>query len=142
MIDVPTTPRKRLTPRQLLKLYEDAGGLCCICGLPIDPGRAWVETLKGEKGFIDEHKRALVLGGGNEIENRGPAHIHCADVKTADDMERANKAKAQKRQALGIKPAGAGRLQSAGFRKFEKPSKIGMERISKDELPKLPRKPL
>lgn len=102
-IDVGTTPRERLTPRQLLKLWETEGGVCCICGFKIDPDKKWLDTLKGEKGFIDEHGRALGLGGSNKLSNRGVAHIHCAKVKTSEqDMPAINKAKAQKRSHLGI----------------------------------------
>lgn len=101
--DVGTTKRERLTPRQLLKLWETEGGVCCICGFKIDPGKKWLDTLKGEKGFIDEHGRALGLGGSNKLSNRGVAHIRCAEVKTREqDMPAINKAKAQKRAHLGI----------------------------------------
>jgi hypothetical protein len=100
--DVGTEPRKRLTPRQLLKLFEQHKGVCVICGFQIDAGKKWVDTLKGEKGFIDEHGRPLGLGGSNDLSNRGPAHIHCAEGKTVEDKARINKAKAQKRRHLGI----------------------------------------
>jgi len=92
MTDVGTTPRKPLTPTQRLALFEREHGKCCICGLKI------------VGSFIDEHKRALGLGGGNEPENRGVAHPKCAAIKTHDqDMPAITKAKAQKRAALGIK---------------------------------------
>ena len=120
-----TTPRKPLTPRQRLALLEEYGHKCALCGLPIGP----------EEGFIDEHLRALGLSGTNKWDNRGPAHIRCAEVKTKDDMARIAKAKRQKARHYGIKPEGAGKIRSAGFRKFARPSKIGLSRVEKPELP-------
>jgi 5-methylcytosine-specific restriction endonuclease McrA len=112
MTDIGTTLRKPLTPTQRLKLFESERGICCICGLKI-VGK-----------FIDEHKRALGLGGGNEMDNRGVAHPKCADIKTqTEDMPRIVKAKAQKRAAHGIKSEGP-KIQNREPVKVEKPSKI------------------
>jgi 5-methylcytosine-specific restriction protein A len=103
-IDVGTTERKPLTPTQRLKLFEREKGLCCICGLKI-VGK-----------FIDEHKRALGLGGSNDPDNRGVAHPKCAEVKTREeDMPRINKAKAQKKAQHGIKAMDGPKLQGAPF---------------------------
>jgi hypothetical protein len=128
MTDLGTTKRKPLTPTQRLKLFESEGGKCCICGLKI-VGK-----------FIDEHKRALGLAGGNEMDNRGVAHPKCAEVKTREeDMPRIVKAKAQKRAAHGIKADGP-KIQSAGFAKVEKASKVAPGgRIDKGALAPLPR---
>ena len=99
--DVGTTKRKPLTPTERLALFEREHGLCCICG----------NTIFGK--FIDEHKRALGLGGSNDPKNRGVAHPKCADAKTHDeDMPRINKAKAQKKAAHGIKPERLARIPS------------------------------
>jgi 5-methylcytosine-specific restriction protein A len=92
LTDVGTTKRKPLTPRKRLALFEAFKGKCCLCDLPIRPGDKW----------IDEHLRALGLGGTNEWDNRGPAHVECAAKKTKDDMARINKAKDQKMKHLGI----------------------------------------
>jgi hypothetical protein len=90
--DVGTTARKQSTPTQRLKLFEKEKGICCLCGLKI--------TGK----FIDEHKRALGLGGSNDPKNRGVAHVKCADAKTKrEDMPRIVKAKAQKRAQHALK---------------------------------------
>ena len=89
--DVCTTPRKSLTPTQRLALFERKKGICCVCH----------EKIIGS--FIDEHWRALGLGGSNDKTNRDIAHPRCADIKTRDDMKRINKAKAQKKAAHGIK---------------------------------------
>lgn len=117
---VVTTRRERLTPRQLLKLFEDNNGICCICGFKIDADKKWMDTLKGEKGFVDEHRRALGLGGSNKLQNRGVAHIHCASVKTHDqDMPAINKAKDQKMRAIGaVRPVI--KIPSAPFPKSER----------------------
>jgi len=90
--DVGTTPRKRLTPRERLALFERERGLCAVCGLKI----------RGK--FIDEHARALGLGGSNDPSNRKIAHPRCAAIKTrTEDMPRIVKAKAQKRAHHGLK---------------------------------------
>ncbi len=102
--DVGTTPRKPLTPTQRLKLFETRKGLCDLCG----------GKIIGK--FIDEHMRALGLGGSNDMSNRGIAHPKCADAKTrGEDMPRINKAKSQKKAAHGIKAATTTPLQGAGF---------------------------
>lgn len=110
--DVGTTAREKLTPTQRLKLFEREKGICCICGLKI------------VGSFIDEHRRALGLGGGNDLSNRGVAHPKCAEVKTHDeDMPRIVKAKRQKMAQLGIKDEPTRKLQSAGFPKATREQK-------------------
>lgn len=96
MTDVGTTHRKRLTPRQRLKVWERDGGICCLCHAPIDGVR--------EK-WIVEHIVALELGGLDEEANMGVAHLKCADEKTNGsdgDHARAAKAKRAKRRHIGI----------------------------------------
>jgi hypothetical protein len=127
--DVGTTPRKPLTPTQRLALFEREKGLCCVCGGKI------------VGAFIDEHLRALGLGGSNDPDNRGVAHPKCADAKTHDeDMPRINKAKAQKKAQHAIKADGP-KIQSAGFpgsRPKNRSDRIG--KIDKNALPKLQRR--
>jgi 5-methylcytosine-specific restriction enzyme A len=111
--DVGTTPRKKLTPTQRLKLFEKEKGICCICD----------KKIKG--AFIDEHKRALGLGGQNDPGNRGVAHPKCADLKTrTEDMPRINKAKAQKKAHHGIKTAPKQPLQSRNDLPQKPPPKV------------------
>jgi 5-methylcytosine-specific restriction protein A len=96
--DVTTTPRKPLTPRQRLALWERHKGICAICKLPIKAGAKW----------RDEHLRALGLGGTNDPENRAPVHEACADEKTHGkdgDLAHIAKAKRRKMKHLGIKRA-------------------------------------
>ena len=104
--DVGTTPRKPLTPRQRLKLFEQHKGICVLCGLQIRSGEKW----------IDEHLLALGLGGSNDTENRAPVHLACAKAKTHDeDMPRIVKAKRQKMVALGIKRESRQKIASRPF---------------------------
>lgn len=113
--DVGTTPRKPLTPTKRLKLFEDHKGICCICKTQIMAGEKW----------IDEHKRALVLGGSNDLSNRGPSHIKCAGIKTAkQDIPAGAKAKRQKMASLGIKDETKPKIKSPGFAKSAKPPRI------------------
>lgn len=108
--DLGTTKRKPLTPTQRLALFERHRGICVLCSGKIHAGQPW----------IDEHLRALGLGGSNDPDNRGPAHAECADAKThgADgDLARIAKAKRQKMASLGIKPEGRRKLQGACFAK-------------------------
>lgn len=124
-IDVPTTKRKPLTKRQRTQLHERDKGICCICGLWVNPMKPW----------IDEHKRALALGGTNDMENRGVAHIECAAIKTLErDMPAIVKAKRQKDMQISRDPLARPKLQSAGFPKSYKPPKTGKVRIEKQRL--------
>jgi 5-methylcytosine-specific restriction protein A len=115
MTDVGTTPRKPLTPRERLKLFEEHKGICGLCGLPIMPGEKW----------RDEHMRALGLGGSNEKSNRAPVHIKCAEVKDGDDIPRIAKAKRQKMAELGIKREGP-KIANRGFPKKPKREQLQM----------------
>ena len=83
--------RKPYTPLQRTKMFDEHKGICCICGCKIQVGQKW----------IDEHERALALGGTNDPDNRGPAHAKCALVKTKDDMQRINKAKNTRAKHVG-----------------------------------------
>lgn len=87
VLDVGTTPRRKLMPHQRLQVWERAAGLCVICHRRIDGVR---------ERWIVGHIRALELGGADELNNMGPAHQTCASTKTKDDQARAAKAKRQK----------------------------------------------
>lgn len=126
MTDVPTTPRKPLTPTQRLRLFEAHKGTCALCGREIRSGEKW----------IDEHLRALGLGGSNDLDNRAPVHVACAKAKTdKEDIPRIAKAKRSKMAALGIKRDGP-KIESRGFPK--KPERPG--KIDKGSLPALARR--
>jgi 5-methylcytosine-specific restriction protein A len=124
--DVGTTKRKPLTPTQRLKLFEAFKGKCCLCEQPI----------RGK--WIDEHLRALGLGGTNEWDNRGPAHKACADAKTHGpdgDLARISKAKRQKMARHGIKDEKRARIPT-------KPKVARGPRSLAAALTNLPRKAL
>ena len=125
IVPIGTTKRERLTERQALAMLEAYDHKCALCGLPLDPLKPW----------IDEHMRALGLGGENDFKNRAPAHVECAKEKTKDDMARINKAKDQKAAHYGTKPPPVKKIESRGFQKVQRPSKIGAERIEKPKLP-------
>ncbi len=113
MSDVGTTPRKPLTPTQRLKLFETHKGICVLCTKEIKSGEKW----------IDEHIRPLALGGTNDLNNRRPVHVACAEIKTPQDLAQIAKAKRQKKAALGIKKD-APPIKSRGFETTRKESKI------------------
>lgn len=98
--------RKPLTKKERIELFREHKGMCCICGGKIQVGERW----------IDEHERALALGGSNDWENRGPAHEICAKVKTKNDI--AMIAKAKRCEAKHFLPKPKGKIPS---RKFNKP---------------------
>jgi 5-methylcytosine-specific restriction endonuclease McrA len=83
--------RKPLTALQRAKMFREHDGICCICKLPIGVKEKW----------IDEHERALAMGGGNETENRGPAHVKCAKVKTKSDKGQIAEAKRREAKHIG-----------------------------------------
>jgi 5-methylcytosine-specific restriction protein A len=119
--------RKPLTALQRLALFEEHKGICCICGEKIDGTR--------EK-WIDEHGRALGLLGSNDLSNRGPAHVRCAQRKTSkEDLPRIAKAKRQKAVAVGAKQP-AGTIKSAGFRPGKSRKKHPMPMPPRPNVPK------
>jgi len=126
--DVGTTPRKPLTAKQRLDLYELQKGICPLCGKPILPGQK----------TTDEHLRALGLGGSNAFGNRAIVHTKpCAFSKTNGpdgDLARIAKAKAQKRASLGFKTQKGRPLQGAPFPKAE-PQRRASKPLDKPRLP-------
>ena len=85
--------RKPLTAKERIELFRAHDGMCCICGGKIQVGELW----------IDEHERALALGGTNDLDNRGPAHEQCAKIKTKADMAMIAKAKRIEAKHFGAK---------------------------------------
>ena len=116
MTDAITIHRRRpLTPLQRAKLFDDHGGICCICGCKIQAGQKW----------WDEHQLALALGGTNDPDNRGPAHEDCARLKTKGDMQRINKAKRTRAKHLGAWRSTSRPIRSRGFQKRYEPAEDG-----------------
>jgi len=118
MTDVATTKRKPLSPRARLMMFELHRGICVICKQPIRSGEKW----------IDEHITPLGLGGSNDMSNRGPAHVKCAEAKTGEDIPRIAKAKRSKMAALGIKKDGP-KIDNRGFAPSGKPPREPKQRL-------------
>jgi len=110
-------PRKRLTKLQRARLFQERGGLCCICGSKIIPTDEW---------DVD-HVIPLALGGEDVIENMHPAHRSChrgVGSKTSKDIKQIAKAKRQKayhETGRGRKRRGR-KLPSRPFPKRTRPS--------------------
>ena len=83
--------RKPLTDLQRAKMFRDHKGICCICKQPIGVKERW----------IDEHERALAMGGSNDPSNRGPAHKACAKAKTKNDKGQIAEAKRREAKHIG-----------------------------------------
>src|SRR3954466_5075018 len=90
--DVGTTARRKLTPRRRLQVWEKTGGVCVLCERKIDGVR---------ERWIAEHIRALELGGADDFDNLGPAHVTCATDKTREDHRRTAQAKRQRIRHIG-----------------------------------------
>lgn len=90
------TNRRKLSVMRRLKVFEDAGGACHICGLKVCVGEPWDV----------EHVIPLALGGEDTAANMRPAHKLCHSVKTVADASSWSKAKRVKAKSLGIRKAG------------------------------------
>ena len=67
-------PRIRLSAREREKCFDDNGGICCLCGLPIEHGQQ-----------MEVHHVIELRAGGLDVpENRKPAHAKCHRRHTAE----------------------------------------------------------
>lgn len=87
------TKRKPLTDKQKLKMFLDAGGICCVCG----------QKINGVKEAWDEHVLPLAVGGSNDADNRAPAHEKCAREKSAAETTLRKKAERVAEKHLGAR---------------------------------------
>lgn len=104
--------RKNLTRRQRVKLFDSHGGICCLCKTKIQAGDPW----------IDEHIDPLAISGDNDLANRGPAHVACANEKTKKDQKDIAKVYRIRANHLGVKKRGRpipGSKASGWKRKFD-----------------------
>ncbi|MFC4172933.1 HNH endonuclease [Microvirga sp. GCM10011540] len=100
--DVGTTNRRKLTPHRRLQVWERTGGRCVLCHRKIDGAR---------ERWIAEHVRALELGGLDDLDNMGPAHEACAEIKTKDDHRRGHGPNGKRSDTLvPVHPGGPCRL--------------------------------
>lgn len=79
-----------------LAVFEDAKGICHICGFRIQAGQKWDV----------EHVRPIGLLGADDETNMAPAHRICHAPKTAEDVAAIARAKRRKANHIGIKKRG------------------------------------
>ncbi len=72
----PIPPRKKLSKKQRIQVFDQCGGICWICELPIDGTKEAWEA---------EHPHARGRGGSDDIKELKPAHVDCHKPKTAED---------------------------------------------------------
>ena len=75
---------RRMSPSRRARIFANAGGVCHICGEPIDGIRDAWEV---------EHIIPYALTRDDTDENLAPAHARCHAVKTKQDVTRIAKAK-------------------------------------------------
>lgn len=107
MADVGTTRRKAMSPSRRLRIWEEHGGICCLCQTKIDGVR---------EEWTVEHLRALGLGGEDDDKNCAPAHERCRRQKDKVDVKAISKAKRVKSKHLGLKPKSS--LSNARFKRL------------------------
>lgn len=103
--DVGTTPRRKLSTRDRLAVWERCAGRC-TCGRKVQVGEAWQA----------DHPRALGLGGADNPVDLVVLGECCMPAKNADDMHRIAKAKRQKARHIG---AHRPRTPIRGWRRFD-----------------------
>jgi 5-methylcytosine-specific restriction protein A len=87
------TPRRSLTQRQRIKIFEAHNGRCHLCQTRIQVGDLWDV----------EHVTPLALNGADDETNWKPAHRSCHKHKTRDDVGRIAKTLKQRAKHLGIR---------------------------------------
>lgn len=91
--------RRTLSTSARVRIFDAAGGVCCLCGVKIAVGQAWDVA----------HVIALAAGGSDTPANMRPAHRMCHRVETATvDIPRIAKTKRQRAAHIGAKIKGAG----------------------------------
>jgi hypothetical protein len=89
-------PRRSLTRRQRIKLFDAHKGICYLCETKIVPGEAW----------IDEHIDPRSISANDSMENRAPVHAACAKKKTKTDVATIASVLRIRAKHLGIKKSG------------------------------------
>lgn len=101
------TKRRPLTRLARRRIFDNAEGVCCLCGLPIHASR-------GDK-IVIEHLKPLWLGGADDETNMRPAHYRCAIAKTVGEAPVKAKSDRVRAKHLGIRKPRTIR----GWRKFD-----------------------
>lgn len=102
-------PRKGFNPKQRAVIFSENGGVCHLCGGPIQAGQAW---------DVD-HVKALGMGGTNDASNLRPAHAKChrgTGSKTSDDVKAISRADRLAKKHFGVTQK-KGRIPSRPFPK-------------------------
>lgn len=121
------TPRRSMSPRRRLRIWEAHKGRCHICDQPIQTGEPWDV----------EHIRPLALGGEDTDANCAPAHRKCHRGK--GDATRIAKAKRSKARHIGVVKDGP-RMPRRDFPMTRSRAEKLAKRVRKDELPTLPQR--
>ena len=101
---IPPTKRRGMTRARAARIFLDANGICCNCGLQIRQGEQW---------FV-EHVTSLAQGGADDDKNARPAHTRCKAAKDATDA--ASKAKRDRLVTAGWDNGSKPKMRGAGFR--------------------------
>ena len=121
------TPDSKIPPRVRLRVFETHNGVCHLSGRKIAAGEPW----------DCDHIIALINGGEHRESNLAPALRDKHKEKTADDVAEKAKVARKAKAHLGLKPAPAKPIQSAGF--APKPVKASTAR-QPEKLAALPRR--
>ncbi len=88
------TDDSKVPDRVRQRVFDNAGGICHCCNLPIKvPFETWEA----------DHKIALINGGENRESNLAPAHSHCHLKKTSVDVAEKSKVAAIRQKFTGAK---------------------------------------
>lgn len=90
--DCPTTPRRKLSPRERLAIFERCKGIC-TCGRKVQTGEKWQA----------DHPRALGLGGADNPDDLVVLGKCCFPDKNAADASMIARAKRIKARHIGIR---------------------------------------
>jgi 5-methylcytosine-specific restriction enzyme A len=102
--------RRSISQRERLLIFNQARGICHICGGKIGVGEAWDV----------EHVVPLAQGGEDGGDNIRPAHVKCHRAKTAKDATDTAEAKRREARHIGIKKQSRNPLpgtKASGLRK-------------------------
>ena len=117
--------RRPVSKLMRIRIFDRAQGVCHLCGVKIAVGEAWEA----------DHVKALWCGGEDDERNMAPAHVDCHATKSRGDAAPKAKADRQRANHIGATHPPAKKIESRGFARFARPSKIAAERIEKINLP-------
>jgi 5-methylcytosine-specific restriction endonuclease McrA len=123
------TPDSKPPSSVLLRILRRDDHKCYLTGVPITPGMVYGVHWHAE------HVKPLWAGGENRESNLRPALVHAHAFKTAEEAGARAKADRQAKAAY-LPPPPAQKIQSRGFPKRERPSKIGKAKIEKQPVPR------